>query len=275
MTGKFKRPIMDEEEFAVGSEIICINDHMMHDKINYLARYIVQSAEPDGQGRCSVKIISNVDNQFHWISTTRFMPSARYDRLQEVGHAEKETKVALDKVTQADVAAEASTHQSNVSAILLGKDRGYSKQLVERVKTAAEKLGYELPEAHGNRAPAQRTQADKADAGKISTLIFDQDFLEANVVVAQVFEYGAQKYSRESFYRIAFDDWEKAEGRHKRARVRKQAFDEESGLLHLAHEVANKTVMLQLAVKKMLEAGYSLDALCKFNPPPQDHKKNG
>jgi hypothetical protein len=227
MTGTYNVITTERDDWYAGLEIICINDHQKHDKINYLARYIVLDVESDGHGRFSVKIISKVDQQPYWIDSTRFMPSARFDRLQEDGTTEKEQTVAVRE-----------------------------PQLYDG--------------AFGDEVAAPRTQADKADAGKVRTLIFDQDFSEAQDVVAQVFEYGAQKYSRKSFYRIAFDDWEAAETRHKKARYRGELRDPESNLLHLAHQAANAIVMLQLYVKNNPGEDF-----LTYNPPPQDHKKNG
>lgn len=219
MTSDLDQVIIGQDTFTVGSDVVCIRDHQMHDKINYLGQYTVHSIstfEDEGvieySGVC-LEITSKVDHNRYWIPVERFRPVRMEDRA----------------------------------------------------------LADPQPVIKRTDAPT-RTQADKADAGKISTLIFDQDFLEANLVTAQIFEYGAQKYSRESFYRVAFDDWEKAEGRHKRSRIRKDMFDAESGLLHLAHEAANKIVMLQLEVKRLLAEGYTMEQLTKFNPPPQDHK---
>ena len=226
MTGTYNVLTTREDLFFAGLEIICINDHQIHDKINYLARYIVQDVESDGHGRFSVKITSKVDQKPYWIDTTRFMSALRYDEMY--GEA-----MRMDEKAMAN-----------------------PQPVVKR--TGVREPVYEMP---------HRSQADKADAGKISTLIFDQDFVEAQEVIAQVFEYGFQKYSRRSFYKVAHDDWEKAEIRHKKARYKGELRDPESGLLHLAHQAANAIVMLQLHIKNNPGEDFTT-----FNPPPQDHK---
>lgn len=80
MTGSSNSFTTGRDQFYAGSVIICINDHMLHDKINYLTRYVVLDVESDGQGRFLVKITDRQQNQ-HWIDSIRFMPASKYDEL--------------------------------------------------------------------------------------------------------------------------------------------------------------------------------------------------
>lgn len=109
-------------------------------------------------------------------------------------------------------------------------------------------------------------QTFKADGGKSNPLLLFQGLPYALVAVNRVLDYGAQKYEAHSWKRVAVERYDAAARRHQRARDLGELTDDESGLLHLAHEATN--ILFQLEMK-CREVGVNwLD----FNAPPQDHK---
>lgn len=302
-------------DYHEGMDVVCMWDHQMHDKLNYLDRYKVLSVETDVLGLRLVEITAR-NHKNEKFPAEWFVPLWYFEG--------KDNPMTGNRVTQEDVAKLAGTEQPNVSAILNGKTSTYSESLIRKVQESAKQLGYRLRmdekamadpqpvvkrtelEHHkggveavavkqaqqfenvpdmtiaanwpGSPVPDTFPIADvekfgkvvKADQGKIDMLCFDQDFPHAQEVIAQVFNYGLQKYARGDWKHVHFDRWDAAQRRHQRDRDKGVIRDHESGLLHLAHEIAGKIVMLQ---KYILD--HPGENFTKFNPPPQDHKKHG
>ena len=92
-------------------------------------------------------------------------------------------------------------------------------------------------------------------------------------LIVAVLSYGAQKYADHSWknvtpmsryddarFRHMLDDCDDANSR-----------DEESGLLHTAHEITNLLFLLQDKCSKLTKGQFS--RLLQFNDPPQGHKQ--
>ena len=106
----------------------------------------------------------------------------------------------------------------------------------------------------------------KADAGKSNPLLLYLGLPRALTAANRVLDYGAQKYEAHSWQSVAVERCAAAARRHQRARDLGELADDESGLLHLAHEATN--ILFQLEMK-CRDAG--LDWY-NFNKSPQDHK---
>jgi hypothetical protein len=110
-------------------------------------------------------------------------------------------------------------------------------------------------------------QKFKADGGKSDPTLLEVGCIDALDVVNAVLDYGAQKYEPNSWKGVSPTRYDKAARRHRKARDKGLLTDNESGLLHLAHEVINNLFLLQ----QYIEAHPGYDFLT-FNKPPQDHK---
>ena len=91
----------------------------------------------------------------------------------------------------------------------------------------------------------------KFDGGKVLAGIPLQDFNLALLAVAEVGTFGAQKYRRSSWKTVpdAAIRYEDALVRHQLIRPTEDR-DEESGLLHLAHQAWNTLAILQLKIEE-------------------------
>ncbi len=113
-------------------------------------------------------------------------------------------------------------------------------------------------------------QEFKADGGKVNPDLLFAGMPDALMAVAAVLSYGAQKYEAHSWKRVDMARYEAALGRHMLARKGGEMCDEESGLLHLAHEACNILFLLQ----DFLDSAHvAKKEFLKFNRPPTDHKK--
>lgn len=110
-------------------------------------------------------------------------------------------------------------------------------------------------------------QSAKADAGKSNPLLLEADLSRALSVINRVFDYGCEKYERKSWMKVEPDRWNAACRRHRIARDQDQVFDDESGLLHMAHEAAGLIIQIELFMQGCLGVDFM-----SFNAPPQDHK---
>ncbi|SEN68539.1 hypothetical protein SAMN05216227_102061 [Pseudorhodobacter antarcticus] len=114
-------------------------------------------------------------------------------------------------------------------------------------------------------APSQEA---KADVGKTDPLLLEHDMVRALSVINRVLDYGMLKYERRSWMKVAADRWNSACRRHRRSRDTGQMFDDESGLLHIAHEAAGLIIQLELFIQQNPQYDY-----LSFREPPQEHKR--
>jgi hypothetical protein len=115
-------------------------------------------------------------------------------------------------------------------------------------------------------------QKFKADAGKVSPFLLLKGMPRALLLVSAVLSYGAQKYEAHSWKRVAGERYENAKLRHLLDNLAELGEnDEESGLLHLAHEACNTLFLLQQKVEGLTPEEFK--SLLKFKKPPTGHKK--
>lgn len=117
-----------------------------------------------------------------------------------------------------------------------------------------------------------RNQTNKADAGKTNPLLLHEDMNTALRLVNRVLDYGAQKYERGGWKKVHGDRYKEALIRHLRDILAGEDFDNESGLLHLAHLACNALFLLEFKAETMLNAGWTTKQLFTYQEPPQDHK---
>ena len=97
-------------------------------------------------------------------------------------------------------------------------------------------------------------QRQKADGGKSDPLMIEEDLALALESVNRVLDYGKAKYgSRGGWKLVDIERYRSAQARHRRSVMieGKYSTDEESGLLHLAHEACNALFILQTALEKV------------------------
>lgn len=123
-------------------------------------------------------------------------------------------------------------------------------------------------------------QQFKADAGKRRPELLQVGMARALLAVQATMEYGAQKYEAHSWRKVpdAKARYFAAAERHRQERLLRSkgefvpvmgAYDEESGLPHIAHEVFNLLALMEL---EMSETGVDWMSYTRFNPPPTAHK---
>jgi len=110
-------------------------------------------------------------------------------------------------------------------------------------------------------------QKNKADSGKVQTRLLFYGMPNALNHVAGVLSYGAQKYRPHGWKEVDPERYVDAAFRHDLKDAMGELYDDESGLLHLAHRACNSLFLLEMKLK---ELGYPDP---QWNPPPQDHKK--
>jgi len=76
----------------------------------------------------------------------------------------------------------------------------------------------------------------KNDSEKLDWTMLDLGVMEK---VVEVLQYGSNKYARDNWKNVDGNRFEAAAMRHKVARLKGEKYDQESGLLHAAHEACN------------------------------------
>lgn len=90
-------------------------------------------------------------------------------------------------------------------------------------------------------------------------------------MIAAVLSYGAQKYEAHSWKKVDRSRYTDARYRHMLDSLAGLGeFDDESGLLHDAHELTNMMFILEQKLEAMSPEEFK--NLLRFNPPPQGHK---
>ena len=115
------------------------------------------------------------------------------------------------------------------------------------------------------------SQLYKADAGKIRAGLVFEGLPRSLLMVAAVLSYGAQKYEAHSWKNVSSERYVDARFRHLLDRLAGEDCDDESGLLHEAHELTNSLFILEQKLESLDDETFR--HLLKFNPPPQGHKE--
>lgn len=117
----------------------------------------------------------------------------------------------------------------------------------------------------------ENNQKFKADAGKLRPSLLLEGMPRALLLITAVLSYGAQKYEAHSWRGVAGERYRDAKLRHYFDElVGFGDCDEESGLLHQAHEACNHLFLLEQRVQDMSPEEFK--ELLKFNKPPTAHK---
>lgn len=118
---------------------------------------------------------------------------------------------------------------------------------------------------------ANEGQKFKADAGKLRAGLLFEGMPRSLLMLAAVLSYGAQKYEAHSWKKVAGERYVDAKFRHLLNEMADLGlFDDESGLLHSAHELCNSMFILEQKLEKLSPEEFK--KLLRFNKPPQDHK---
>lgn len=97
-------------------------------------------------------------------------------------------------------------------------------------------------------------QRQKFDAGKSDPMMVEEDLGLALEAVNRVLDYGKAKYgARGGWKQVDIERYRSAQARHRRKVMVEgmESTDDESGLLHLAHEVCNGLFILQTLLDSM------------------------
>lgn len=108
-------------------------------------------------------------------------------------------------------------------------------------------------------------QTQKRDAGKFDPLMIEEDLAQALEVCNAVLEFGKAKYgTRGGWMKVDIGRYKSAAARHRRECMKNGIAntDEETGLLHKAHEVINGLFELEMFLRKNQRKDYT-----KFKPP--------
>lgn len=102
----------------------------------------------------------------------------------------------------------------------------------------------------------------KHDSGKPMAGLIMHDFSRALLAVAEVATYGVQKYDKPSGWQTVEDGLQRysdAKARHMLAQG-SELYDDESHLLHLAHEAWNALAILELTLADGCSLVYSCES---------------
>lgn len=114
----------------------------------------------------------------------------------------------------------------------------------------------------------------KADGGKLQPRLLFEGVPRALLLVIAVLTYGAQKYEAHSWKQVETYRYKDAKLRHMLDELAGLGIsDDESGLLHAAHEVCNALFLLEKRVDSLPEEAFR--DLLKFKEPPTAHKVIG
>lgn len=115
-------------------------------------------------------------------------------------------------------------------------------------------------------------QLYKADGGKLRPSLLLEGMPRALMLVIAILTYGAVKYEAHSWKQVETYRYKDAKLRHMfEMLLGFDPTDDESGLLHDAHEITNALFLLEQKLSKLPENEFR--ELLVFNHPPQDHKK--
>jgi hypothetical protein len=117
---------------------------------------------------------------------------------------------------------------------------------------------------------AGHDQVAKADGGKTNPVLLQKDMAAALYLIQRVLDYGCLKYDRGSWKQVELERWDSAQRRHQQKLDLGERDDDESGMLHRAHQCAGLIIMLSHEIK-----GMNIMELGRFKEPPQEHKQIG
>lgn len=120
---------------------------------------------------------------------------------------------------------------------------------------------------------AEEGQKFKADAGKLRAGLVFEGMPRSLLMLAAVLSYGEQKYEAHSWKKVAGERYVDAKFRHLLDPLAGLGeSDDESGLLHEAHELCNSVFIFEQKLEKLSPDEFK--SLLKYNKPPTSHKES-
>ena len=111
-------------------------------------------------------------------------------------------------------------------------------------------------------------QDRKKDGDKMNPLLLEEDFVDQLMVINAVLQYGVAKYGQRGGWKTVDPDrYEAALARHRRADLRGEFLDEESGLPHWAHRICNELFLAHFQMGAMFPD--EVDAMATHKEPPK------
>lgn len=109
------------------------------------------------------------------------------------------------------------------------------------------------PSEYRNKLESHIHKGTKHDQDKLKPSLLFNDFPHAIEEVLKVLKFGTDKYSEGNWLKVdnGVERYRNAAHRHMLAQ---EEFDNESGLLHLAHEATSVLMMLELKLREMKDA---------------------
>lgn len=109
------------------------------------------------------------------------------------------------------------------------------------------------PSEYRNKLESHIHNGTKHDQDKLKPSLLFNDFPHAIEEVLKVLKFGAEKYSEGNWLKVdnGVERYRNAAHRHMLAQ---EEFDDESGLLHLAHEATSVLMLLELKLREKRDA---------------------
>lgn len=111
-------------------------------------------------------------------------------------------------------------------------------------------------------------QSQKRDAGKFDPMMIEEDLARALEVENTVLEFGKAKYgTRGGWMAVDMERYKSAGARHRRERMKDgiKSRDQETGLLHIAHEIINLQFQLEMHLRSLSKTEYAAELI--YNEP--------
>lgn len=201
-------------DYHEGMDVVCMWDHQMHDKLNYLDRYKVLSVETDVLGLRLVEITAR-NHRNEKFPAEWFVPLWYFEG--------KDTPLRMDEKAMAD-----------------------PQPVVKRT---------EIDQAQQFQSVSDAPKiGQKWDGGKTNPSLLLEGVPLALALVTRTLDYGYAKYQdAHGWSRVpnAIVRYTSAGYRHLLKKLTGETHDDESGLLHDAHEIINKLFVLELRLRDM------------------------
>lgn len=223
-------------DYHEGMDVVCMWDHQMHDKLNYLDRYKVLSVETDVLGLRLVEITAR-NHRNEKFPAEWFVPLWYFEgkdaplRMDEKAMTDPQPVVKWDRYVPSfenreDTVIDQAQQFQNVPDTFA----------IAEVKISGKPVG------------------QKWDGGKTNPSLLFEGVPLALALVTRTLDYGYAKYQdAHGWSRVpnAIVRYTSAGYRHLLKKLTGETHDDESGLLHDAHEIINKLFVLELRLREM------------------------
>ncbi len=244
-------PSMTRHIYQEGTDVVCIYDHQVHDKLNYLDRYKVLSVK-SGEDGCNYLEVTARDHNRHWFKDTWFVPLWYF-----------EGKDAPDMDNSINDEIERSRAETR------------SRRLLYEMPVIQEQQFENVPDMSLDTEAVKISKpvGQKWDAGKTDPSLLYEGVPLALALCTRVLDYGYAKYKdAHGWSRVpeAIRRYTAAAYRHGMQRLMGETHDSESDLLHEAHECINRLFVLELKLRQMSKAKLAKEMT--YKEPPTNGK---